>query len=173
MAGFKKGPDVICDFRDVGVTLTNLDQVILEVKVCVRDPKKDVKLDWSVCEFLTGTDSNILGIPPINPTATVRYNLCRDGDPIASQITSALEIRYFDILGGIGQSMTFNQNSQPNFTFCDTPPKLGVVCYQLKARIEPTPDPSQQTSRSTVADRSLAAVCIDRKPEVKSTEKKK
>ncbi|NBI28723.1 hypothetical protein [Chengkuizengella marina] len=164
MAGFKKGPDVICDFRDDPRDLTTSDQVILEVKVCVKDPKKDVKLDWSVCELLEGADGRLLAA--VEPTATVRYNLCRDGVPIASEITSALSLR-FDVVTALGVTLAFSQNSQPNFTFCDTPPKLGKICYQLKARIEDTGDPTGgQTSNSTVADRSLAAVCIDRKPKL-------
>lgn len=48
------------------------------------------------------------------------------------------------------------RNTQPNFTFCDETPELGINCYQVKATLL-TPIPGADNS-ATLSDRSLNAI---------------
>ncbi|MFS1513013.1 amphi-Trp domain-containing protein [Chengkuizengella sp. SCS-71B] len=162
MAALKKGAKIECDFRDDEVELSDQDQVILEVKVCEKDQNKKVKLDWSVDEFIMGTDSSS-GPPPtaVNPSATVEYTLCKNSQQIGSTVTSGHSIDLEFTNSSFPLNASFTQNNQPNFTFCDTP-SLGMNCYQVKAR-KLDPSGTNTTSRAVVTDRSLNAIYIDKK----------
>ncbi|MFS1511027.1 hypothetical protein VQL36_01125 [Chengkuizengella sp. SCS-71B] len=157
MTNFKKETKILCDFRDDEVILDNNDQVILEVKVNVKDQDKNVKLDWSVDELLTATDQ-ILG-EIVNPNANVVYTLCNNDQPIAAPITSGHSNRTRSIGSTPVNQSSFSQNNQPNFTFCDTP-LLGLNCYQVKARkLDPT---DGATSTATVTARTLNALIVEK-----------
>ncbi|MFS1511024.1 hypothetical protein VQL36_01110 [Chengkuizengella sp. SCS-71B] len=168
MSSFKKESKIKCDFRNDPVMLDNNDQVILEVKVCVKDQDKNVKLDWSVDEFLTATDQETGQDIDVNPNANVVYTLCNNDQQIGSTVTSGHSNRTVtsasDLITGNPVMFSpfessFTQNNQPNFTFCDTP-SLGMNCYQVKAR---KLDPADgATSTATVTDRTLNALFVDK-----------
>ncbi|MFS1512896.1 hypothetical protein VQL36_10745 [Chengkuizengella sp. SCS-71B] len=166
MSAFNKNPKIECDFRDAVVNLeSGTPSQILGVTVCVRNKNKNVKLDWSVCEFLSSLDldgpSEVL---EVSPNAAVEYTLCRNGVMIGSTVTSSHRIDSLLNIPGVSdatQTLSFEHESQPNFTFCDENPVCGVNNYELKALLLQPGDGA--TSVATLLDRSLAAVCFDKK----------
>ncbi|NBI28221.1 hypothetical protein [Chengkuizengella marina] len=154
----KKDTEKICYFRDDTVKLkVDEEKVILEIKVCVLDKNKPVKLDWSVDEVLESRDS----ISPNNaqPNATVEFKLYRNDEQIGSTITSRNEmIISFEAPPVGGVDLAFTQQTQPNFTFCDETPDPGVNCYQVKAKLLDPDPPVMISSTATLYDRTLVAI---------------
>ncbi|NBI27802.1 hypothetical protein [Chengkuizengella marina] len=166
MADFKKETKKISDFRDDTVKLTeDKEVVILEVKVCVKDPKENVVLIWSVDEDLRSSDFADLE-PSISLAinSTVEYRLCRIdkhgnsqqlGSTITSSESNSLELSADNT--ALRANISFIRNTQPNSTFCDNPPHCGEVFYQVKAKKLP-PDGDPFISQGKLTDRSLVAI---------------
>ncbi|MDP5275496.1 hypothetical protein [Chengkuizengella axinellae] len=165
MAGFNKDPLIVCNNRFDVIDIPTDSEVMLEVKVCVKDKNKTVKLDWSADEFLTVTFIPETGDQEItfDPIVTAEYTLCKNNEIIPeATVTSSLSNTLVLGLDGVdftgSNFLTLNQNNQPNFTFCDTSPVLGVNCYQVKFRL--TSDQTfENNSSGTVGNRTLNAIC--------------
>ncbi|MDP5275494.1 hypothetical protein [Chengkuizengella axinellae] len=139
MSGFKRG-FIECDsfFDANGIQLTDMERVILEVEICVKEPIKTVSIDWWVRERIdTGLQTTIVmdSVVSLSPNVTVIYILCRNEQPIETA-TVFSSFTNFTEIGGLNDDgslmLDFSQETNPNLSFCDTP-DIGTNLYQVKA----------------------------------------
>ncbi|MDP5275497.1 hypothetical protein [Chengkuizengella axinellae] len=142
--------------------MTPTEEVILETKICVKEPNKTVKLDWSVQEQLTANNPSTGGNPvTLNLDTEAEYTLCKN-DQIIEEGTVASSFSQSTTLEISGDesftlsSSIFTQDNRPNLTFCDTP-VLGMNCYQVKARLVS----NDAISSATVSRGTLNVVLSD------------
>ncbi|MDP5273193.1 NosD domain-containing protein [Chengkuizengella axinellae] len=89
MPALKKEMGLLCDCDDDLIDLMpNQEEVILEVKVCVKNKNETVKLNWSANERLFSEAMSVDGT--VNPNVTVKYRMCRNDEQIGSTITSSI-----------------------------------------------------------------------------------
>ncbi|MFS1511370.1 hypothetical protein VQL36_02885 [Chengkuizengella sp. SCS-71B] len=155
MAAFKKETEKICDFRNEEIELELTQEVvILEVKVCVKDKEKAIKLDWSVDEELSASTS-AQNTAFIN--VTVEYRLFRNDKQIGSTINSQNQssVGVDNLAPDNLIRNSFLQHTQPNFTFCDETPDIGINLYQVTATLKSV---NGTFFSAIILDRSLIAV---------------
>ncbi|MDP5275501.1 hypothetical protein [Chengkuizengella axinellae] len=98
-----------------------------------------MKLDWFVEENLRADDSGDGKIFIVSPTASVEYTLFKNNQLIMeATVTSSLSntTDIFFLNDSFERYISsFSQDNEPNLTFCDETPTLGINCYQIKAKL--------------------------------------